>query len=403
MKIRSSKGVTMKREKLAEGIRFKKHPSRKHGLKFDRYFSIYYKMDGRLIEEGVGWESQKWTESKVKALYLELQINRKDGNRPFTYREKLSMAEAERVRMAKATEDERVMAENANLTVDQVFQKYCEFTKTSKGQNRARTEVYFYKAFIQPFIGSVFIQDATQRQILKIKEHALGKLSEGSTGLILAVVRSIFKYAKDQKVIVENVASEVSKPKVDNRRMRTLSQAEAELLLDTLKDRTPDTYRIALFSLQMGLRAGEVLKLTWADIDTENNRIAIRETKSKKNRWAYPTPKVIAELEAMRAEGRQGRLFPYPKVSVTFGRIVKELGFNNGVKETINKVVFHTLRHTFATWLVNKGVSIYTLKELLGHSTLAMTERYAKVSEDALRQAMAVFADDKVIPIRANK
>ena len=82
-------------------------------------------------------------------------------------------------------------------------------------------------------------------------------------------------------------------------------------------------------------------------------------------------------------------LFPAPgghvrrEIPRTFESVVKEdLGFNDGVTDRLDKVVFHTLRHTYASWLVQSGESIYTVKDLMGHSTLAMTERYSHLAPE---------------------
>ena len=62
--------------------------------------------------------------------------------------------------------------------------------------------------------------------------------------------------------------------------------------------------------------------------------------------------------------------------------------FNNGVTDPRQKITFHTLRHTFASWLAINGTPILTIKELLGHQSLAMTERYSHLSPDHKRQAV---------------
>jgi len=76
------------------------------------------------------------------------------------------------------------------------------------------------------------------------------------------------------------------------------------------------------------------------------------------------------------------------QISETFNRVVAAQGLNNGVTDPRQKVVFHTLRHTFASWLVEQSVDLYTVKELMGHGTLAMTERYSHLSPDKLRRAV---------------
>jgi integrase len=76
-------------------------------------------------------------------------------------------------------------------------------------------------------------------------------------------------------------------------------------------------------------------------------------------------------------------------ISKAFFRIVKELGFNEGITDRRQAVTFHTLRHTFASWLAIQGESIITLKDMLGHKSTAMTERYSHLIPDHKRRAAA--------------
>jgi len=64
------------------------------------------------------------------------------------------------------------------------------------------------------------------------------------------------------------------------------------------------------------------------------------------------------------------------------------MGFNRGITDQRQKVVFHTLRHSYASWLVEAGTDIYSVKELLGHGTIAMTERYSHLSPESLQNAV---------------
>jgi integrase len=82
---------------------------------------------------------------------------------------------------------------------------------------------------------------------------------------------------------------------------------------------------------------------------------------------------------------------------------VEEIGLNDGVKDQRKKVCFHTLRHTFASRLAMAGVPLYTIKEAMGHHTIAMTERYAHLMPDTLREAMQVLEErpDNVVELNA--
>jgi len=75
-------------------------------------------------------------------------------------------------------------------------------------------------------------------------------------------------------------------------------------------------------------------------------------------------------------------------VTNSFEKAVKKLGLNKDITDPRDKVVFHTLRHTFASWLVQAGTPLYTVKELLGHKSIAMTERYSHLAENTMREAV---------------
>jgi len=79
---------------------------------------------------------------------------------------------------------------------------------------------------------------------------------------------------------------------------------------------------------------------------------------------------------------------PIKTVSRTFDRIAGKIGLNNGIEDPRYKVVFHTLRHTFASWLALNGETIQTIAELLGHRTLAMTQRYSHLTGDHKKRAV---------------
>jgi site-specific recombinase XerD len=77
--------------------------------------------------------------------------------------------------------------------------------------------------------------------------------------------------------------------------------------------------------------------------------------------------------------------------SKTFSRVVDDLGLNEGITDRRQRVTFHTLRHTFASWQVAGGTDLYTVKELLGHSSIKVTERYAHLRPSTLKTAVRIF------------
>jgi len=216
----------------------------------------------------------------------------------------------------------------------------------------------------------------------------------------LAVVRQIFNHAiRNELYSGDNPATKVKKPKVDNKRVRFLNQAEADLLLVELKDRSLKLHDMALISLHCGLRAGELFDLTWGCVDLDRESLVLMDTKGSVNRTVYMTSEVKDVLSQMETGKPTDRVFPNRKgkrrneASNAFGRAVTELGFNTGIEDRRHKVIFHTLRHTFASWLVQNGVDLYTVQKLMGHSTISMTERYAHLAPDNLKSAVKKLED----------
>jgi len=157
---------------------------------------------------------------------------------------------------------------------------------------------------------------------------------------------------------------------------------------------------MALISLHSGARAGEIFNLKVQDVDFETSLLALVDTKNNETRHAIMTEAVrkILESRMPRAPNtyiftdRQGRKIK--EVSNAFERVIDGLGFNAGVTDPRQKLTFHSLRHTFASWLALRGETIQTIAELLGHKTLQMTMRYSHLTKDHKRRAVLGLEKD---------
>jgi site-specific recombinase XerD len=76
----------------------------------------------------------------------------------------------------------------------------------------------------------------------------------------------------------------------------------------------------------------------------------------------------------------------------SYERAVERLGFNVNITDRRQRVVFHTLRHTYASWLVMAGVDLYTVQRLMGHKDITMTQRYAHLAPEHLDKAVNVLS-----------
>jgi len=395
-------------EGMPPGVRYRENPKRKHGLRPDRCFSIRYKLDGKDKEEVVGWWSEGMNANKAFSILSTIRENIRLGVEPRTLaamRQANKMQEEEK---AKA----RRRAEKEAITVSEFWKStYLPIAEATKTKQTVTTEKGRFRNWIAPAVGDVPLQQLNAAQVEALSLHARKSGKSATTARhILADVSQIWNMAASRGLVQgECPVRRVKKPRQDNRRMRFLTSEEARRLLDALKARSTDMHDEALISLFCGLRAGEIYALTWGDIDFESGIIHIRDTKSKKDRHAFISQEVKTMLDS-RYNGQTKPMYVFPAsdgkqrrwVSDTFARTVDALGLNDTGEFTANadgeqipvkiedarqRVVFHSLRHTFASWLVQRGTPLYTVAELMGHTTLEMTKRYSHLAPDSLRKA----------------
>ena len=301
--------------------------------------------------------------------------------------------------------DRRQAAKRDIKYKDFIKDKYLPYAKSNK-KSWAREESLL-RLWILPVIGKKSLSSVSPFDVERIKKT----MSEAggaprSMEYAIAVIRHTFNKAIDWGYYVgTNPTSRVKKPKSNNKRIRFLTPEEVHALLDELKKHSQQVYEMALLSLHTGMREGEIFNLKFGDLDFANGIIHIRNPKSGEDRTAYMAKKVAEILSSKKGKPdeyvfKNEKGNKLNKISNTFSRSVNKLGLNKGITDRKNKVVFHTLRHTFASWLAIQGTPIYTIKELLGHKTLAMTERYSHllpgVKREAVKEVEKIFLDNTI-------
>jgi integrase len=379
------------------GVRYYEHPIRKHGIKRDRYYAIRYQKDGKRIEEGLGFASEGWTLQKAVLQLAEFKEAAKTGKGAATLAEKRKIAEKQK-QEEKAEEEQKV---RESITFRQYFtDTYFPIAKMNKKPESYRKEEEHFNNWLKPVLGKMPMKNIYPLHLEKVKKNMMQKKRASRTiQYVFATFRQCWNMAKRDKIVAaDSPTKEVTLPKVNNQRTRYLANEEADALLDNLKGRSIQLYNISLVSLHCGLRASEIFRLKWQDIDLNRGVITVHG-KGNKNRPAFMTDEVKAMFESLEPGSPDSLVFAdrngkeIGKVSNAFDRAVRELGLNNGITDPLNKFTFHCLRHTFASWLVQNGVDLYTVKELLGHSTLTMTERYSHLAKDTLKNAIKKLED----------
>jgi integrase/recombinase XerD len=172
-----------------------------------------------------------------------------------------------------------------------------------------------------------------------------------------------------------------------------LTRDEAQALLATPNRAYPTGQRdLCLLKLMLnaGLRAGEVLNLTWRDLDVQTGKVLVRRGKGDKDRQVWVHDEVVELLRAWRERAPVSRVaFPTLKGTRIYDSALREMVKRRGVKAGIPKDVHpHMLRHTYATELYRATKDIRLVQKALGHAQLATTMIYTHIVDDDMETAM---------------
>lgn len=146
---------------------------------------------------------------------------------------------------------------------------------------------------------------------------------------------------------------------------------------------------MVLLAVNTGLRRGELTSLEWSDINLQGKVLTVRGSTAKSGRTRHIPLNVEAldVLQRYRRQHTEGRLFELTRVNKSFAALLESAN--------IAELRFHDLRHSFASHLVMAGADLYVVKELLGHASIAMTERYAHLAPEHKAAAVALLGAAK--------
>ena len=261
-----------------------------------------------------------------------------------------------------------------------------------------------YKQHIEPHFGHLRLDSITPLAVEELKGALLKSgLAAATVAKILGQVRGVFKKLALWGVYTGQIPTNgLQMPKIDNARTRYLTEDEALKLLAAIKKRSKTWHDIAFLSLYTGMRKGEILDLRGEHLDFGSGRILVKDAKTG-SRIVYMTPEVRSLLMDRAPASpfehvfRPSRKAASDRISrysdESFVRAVVECELNDGITDRRHKVVFHTLRHTYCSWLAKSGVPLYTIGELVGHKSVEMTKRYSHLCPDAKQAAAAKIGE----------
>ncbi|RLF20007.1 MAG: recombinase XerC [Thermoprotei archaeon] len=199
-------------------------------------------------------------------------------------------------------------------------------------------------------------------------------------------LNAFFRYLVKEGIIEKNILEEVDRPKVARELPSSLTREDVRRLIEAAMDKRE--LLIVRLLYVTGLRVSEAASLRWEDVDLERGEIRVKG-KGGKVRIVLVDRSTLALLKEMKRLCKDADLVIGLSVR-SIQRIIKRLRERAGIKK---KVTPHILRHTFATHLLEAGVSIRVIQELLGHSSLSTTQIYTHVALSHVRREYAKAFD----------
>jgi integrase/recombinase XerD len=200
-------------------------------------------------------------------------------------------------------------------------------------------------------------------------------------------VHKFFRWAIKQHYIYSNPADDIKTPKPLQQPPRYFSQDELTKIFNGAKQPYKDIFSLLYLT---GLRIGELLHLEWRDYNKEKKEIVIRVMSGNKTKRETRVPLNKQAVKLLDAQDRTNSSlifhtsnntgFETDKIRVYLMRLLKKLN--------INGATTHTFRHTCASHLVQMGVSLYVVRDILRHKSIRETEIYAHLADDTTRKAV---------------
>jgi integrase/recombinase XerD len=281
-----------------------------------------------------------------------------------------------------------------SISLSKFRDEYIEYIRLSKSKNYLRSVQLSFKQLML-ISGDIKLNRLDTRTLDKFFTIVYSR-AQNAARLYYRTLKAALSKAVIWNYLSQNPIKKIKCPKVNKSFPVFISEAELHKIINqTDKEFFKNIFYTAFFT---GMRLGEILNMKWNWIDFNQDIIIIKcnvdfKTKNKKERIIpiNPTLKqiLINYIPKIMMLNQDEFVFTRIKgiklnenfVSKEFKKFVRAAGLNEGIH-------FHTLRHSFASNLIQRGVSLYVVKELLGHEELSTTEIYSHLQKQNLKEAV---------------
>lgn len=282
-----------------------------------------------------------------------------------------------------------------NRTEPILFSKFMDqFLEYSKSNYRPGTVGIYERAqelFIE-IIGDINLQQITPFHWDKYQSVRLQQVSPVTVNIELRTLSSVLNKAFRWKVIDRNPFASLSLCRVPEKNPEYISKEEFQLFYNAMGN---DWYKdIVQFAVLTGMRRGEITNLKWKNIDLIEKTILVISsptfrTKAGKKRIVPIHKRLMPILKRRFNHDPEKFVFTHGTWKVKESYVTHRFSDYKAISGIQRRGLhFHSLRHTFASWLVQEGVSLYEVQRLLGHSNISVTEIYAHLQPCQLHSAV---------------
>jgi integrase len=268
-----------------------------------------------------------------------------------------------------------------------------------RGYKRSwKNDMSMLRNHILPVLGKLHIDEIKRQHLIEIFSRHRETHQPASTNRLIVLMRYIFNCALKWEVkgLTRNPTAGIDLYQENNKRYRYLKEEEALRLFEAMEaSPNPLLPYIVTMLLLTGARRREVLNARWADIDLELRQWRIEFNKSGMTRHVPLSDGALRLLSRLPREEGSDYVFTNPRTGKPFGHFFRSWDSARR-RAGLPDLRIHDLRHSFASYVINAGHSLYEVQKLLGHAEARTTQRYAHLSHDRLITAAEKAAD--VVP-----
>ena len=285
------------------------------------------------------------------------------------------------------------MAENISENVDQ-------FLAFMESRGRSKNTVINYRVELEQFREYLLRQDISDvsgidsQSVRVYLSNIIGfGIAKSSAARKLSAVRGFISWLSSREILEYGVAAGLKGPKLPSSLPRALSYEETEKLLVEGPENGKHYQRDRLILELLygsGLRVSELIDLNWENIETDQRMIRVLGKGSKERLvpFGLSVKELLEDWSLLSKEGTKGPLFVSEKGAERLTvRTVHRLVQRAALRVGIYGVSPHTLRHCFATHLLERGAPLRVVQELLGHESIAATQRYLSITAEQMKRS----------------